>query len=140
MSDEASKPPAEGADPLQQPSVFGTRGSANDLSVRVQAEAIEAGKQIAQQCSDLDRPARLRIAAIFRRQLIPPRTPGKKRRKEITAAHADWKLGIRGKELYCRHIPGFDRMGRWRREAKSRDLMDAIRSRERRATKQQPVA
>ena len=54
--------------------------------------------------------------------------------REITAAHADWKIGVQGVELYRGHIPGFDSMRRRRRESKIRNLMDAIRSRERRAS------
>ena len=101
--------------------------------------ATEAGQRIARYHSHLDRRERMRIATVFRRQLIPPRKPGRKRRKEITAAHADWKLGIHGVELYSKHIPGYERMSRWRRKSESRDLLDAIRSRERRATKHKHV-
>jgi hypothetical protein len=64
--------------------------------------------------------------------VIPPGKPGRKRRKEITAALADWNAGMRGIALYRKHIAGFDRMSCWRRKAKSRSLMDAIHARKRR--------
>jgi hypothetical protein len=57
---------------------------------------------------------------------------GRKRRKEITAVHPDWKQGMRGLQLYRKHIPGYDNLAQWRRKAKSRALMDAIRTRQRR--------
>jgi hypothetical protein len=95
--------------------------------------AREAGTQIMARFEPaLDRKERLKVLAAFRRTLFPPGQPGRKRRKEITAAHADWKAGIRGVRLYQRHIPGFDRMSRWKRRAKMQTLMDAIHTRERR--------
>lgn len=123
----------------QETSGFGAASSNPENARSAEVIATETGQQIARDCPHLDRRGRLRIVSAFRRQLFPPRKPGKKRRKEITAAHADWKVGMRGVELYSRHISGFDRMSRWRRESESRDLMDAIRSRERRSTKQEHV-
>ena len=119
----------------QKASVSGTAEPIREGLPLAEVSATEAGQRIARDYPHLDRRGRLRIVGTFRRQLIPSRKPGKKRRKEITAAHADWKLGMRGVELYTTHIPGYDRMSRWRRESKSRDLMDASRSRERRAMK-----
>ena len=58
--------------------------------------ATEAGQRIARESPHLDRRGRMRIVSALRRQLIPPRKPGRKRRQEITAAHADWKSGMRG--------------------------------------------
>jgi hypothetical protein len=118
---------------VEEPSGSGIPATPECLPL-AQVIATEAGQRIARDFPHLDRHWRLQIATIFHRQLIPARRPGRKRRKEITAAHADWKVGVRGAQLYRKHIPGFDRMSRWRRESKSRDLMDAIRSRERRAS------
>lgn len=135
MSDQQSKclfTPSSGE---QQTSVSGTTEPIPENLPTAEVIATEAGQRIARDHPHLGRRGRLQIVSAFRRQLIPPRKPGRKRRKEITAAHADWKLGMRGVELYRRHISGFDRMSRWRRESESRDLMDAIRSRERRSTK-----
>lgn len=82
---------------------------------------------------------RRRIVTALRHKLIPPGKPGRKRSKEIAAAYADWQAGMRGLPLYRKHVSGFDRMGYWKRKAKTRALMDAIRSRRRRE-RRQPLA
>src|SRR5690348_8362265 len=87
--------------------------------------ATEAAKWIATEFSELDRRERMRIVGTFRRQLIPPGKPGRRRSKEITAAHVDWKSGIRGLALYRKHISGFERMSRWKRLGMARALTDA---------------
>jgi hypothetical protein len=51
----------------------------------------------------------------------------------VTAALADWKAGIRGVALFQKHIPGWQKHNRYRRMAEEKRLMDAIRSRDRRA-------
>jgi hypothetical protein len=137
MKHHGDAPPETASQDERQPNVIGTPAPTLENLPPAEVIATEAGQRIARDYPHLDRRWRLRIASTFRRQLIPPRKPGRKRRKEITAAHADWKLGLRGLELYRRHIPGFDRMSQWRRESTIRDLMDAIRSRERRASKQE---
>ncbi len=137
MSDQQSKGLPTPSDGGQQTSVFGGGSTTPENPPTAEFIATEAGQRIASECAHLDSRGRLRIVATFRRQLITPGRPGRKRCKEITEAHADWKSGLRGVELYRKHIPGHERMGQWKREAKSRDLMDAIRSRERRATKQE---
>jgi len=83
----------------------------------------------------LDGRARLRLASAFRRMLRPARRPGRKPKASITAACDDFKAGLRGTALYQKHIPGFDRMSRWRRCVESRKLREAIRSRLRRERK-----
>lgn len=96
------------------------------------AIAERAGKEIAETFHNLA-PRRLRsLVVAFRRQLLPPGKPGRKRSKEITAACADWAAGMRGMALYRKHIPRFDRMGHWERKVKIRALLDAIRARQRR--------
>ena len=52
----------------------------------------------------------------------------------VTAAFQDWTAGMRGVALCRVHIPGRDKHGQWRRKAEARPLMDAIRSRYRRAS------
>jgi hypothetical protein len=108
------------------------RRSESETVARGKAVAINAAQQIAGEFSDLGRHELLRIVTAFRRELIPPKRPGRRRSKEISAAHADWKSGIRGLPLYRKHIASFDQMSRWKRQGKSRALMEAIRSRERR--------
>jgi hypothetical protein len=80
----------------------------------------------------LDRKARLRITAAFRRVLFPPKRPGRRPRASITSAYEDFRRGVRGPTLYRKHIPGFAAMGFWRRQGESRKLMEALRSRRRR--------
>src|SRR5215472_3622294 len=99
------------------------------------AAAAAYGAEIAKNFSRLSRRQRVSLVNTFRRQLLPPRRPGRRRSKKITAAHADWRAGIRGVALYERHIPGFRKMGYWKRKDKIRNLMDVIRKRERRKTK-----
>jgi hypothetical protein len=77
--------------------------------------------------------AALRIVSAFRSTLIPAGRRARKEKAVIRAAHADYKSGMRGVALYRKHLPRFDRMGYWEREVKTRRLMDAIRSRERRS-------
>lgn len=96
------------------------------------AAVAEAGQRIRKDFGNLDVKQRRKLIREFRIQLIPLRRPGRKRRKEITAAYATWKAGLCGLALYRVHITNFDRMSLWRRRGEARKLMDAIRSRERR--------
>ncbi len=135
MSDQESKDVPMVPNALTEPSVIGTPESRPERVSQAIAKVTEIGKSIALEFPDLQRRDRLRLLRGFRAQLIPPGKPGRKRRKEITAAHADWKGGLRGLPLYRKHIPGFDRMNWWKRKAKMGALRDAIRSRERRSRK-----
>jgi hypothetical protein len=133
-----------GTECVPQADVLGTASSPAERAAQGRAAAIEAGQRIAQEIGHLDRRELHAIVQAFQSQLLPARKPGRRRNKEITAAHADWKSGLRGVALCQKHIPRFDQMGRWRRRAMIRALMDAIRSRERRARKparnDQPVS
>ena len=79
-----------------------------------------------------DRRQLHKLLSAFRRVLFPVKPPGRRRKEGITAAHRDWKNGMRGVELYRKHIPGWEKHSRWRRAGEQRALRDAIRSRERR--------
>jgi hypothetical protein len=68
----------------------------------------------------------------FRREIIHPRRPGRKRSAEITAALADWEAGLRGLQLYQKHIPRWDKMTHWRRRIAAEQLRGAISTRRRR--------
>jgi hypothetical protein len=96
------------------------------------AIATEAGQRIASQYCDLGRKEHLKLVRTFRRQLIKPGKRGPKKKERITAAYVDWKAGSRGVALYRKHIPGFGKMGRWKRKAKSETLLESIRTRDRR--------
>jgi hypothetical protein len=79
------------------------------------AAATAAGAEIARDFAKASRRQRLRLANTFLRQLLPPRKGGRRNTERITAAHADWKAGVRGLELYERHIPGFRKMSYWKK-------------------------
>jgi hypothetical protein len=130
MSDAAKAGLTGGADGLPEMSVLDTE-DAKQFAQATDA-AVAAGQQIAKDFQSLGHGQRLRVASIFRRQLLPPGKPGRKRSNRITAAHADWKTGMSGVALYGKHIHGWKRHNYWRRKAESRALMDAIRTRERR--------
>jgi hypothetical protein len=99
---------------------------------RATKAAVEAGQQIAKDSWALTRRERLGVANAFRRHVLLPGRPGRKRSNRITAAHADWKTGMRGVALYRKHIRGWEKHNFWRRKSEARTLMDAIRTRERR--------
>lgn len=97
--------------------------------------AREAAARItAQFGTALDRAARLKVARAFERVVVPreKRRPGRKRKAAITAAVTDYEAGMRGVELYRKHIPGYSGMSHYRRLAKQRTLAEAIHSRRRR--------
>lgn len=117
---------------VPKPDVFGEPGA---QLAEAAAMAERAGKEIAPTCRGLP-PRQLRsVLTAFKRQIIPPGKPGRKKTKRITAAYNDWKTGIRGLALFRKHIPRFSRMNIWQRKVKSRALMDAIRTRKRREEK-----
>lgn len=135
MSDQDSKDVSVTPDALSKPDGFGLLLSlplSPERITEARAAVIESGQRIAAEFGDLDRRERVRLTTLFRRQLIPPGKPGRRRSKEITAAYSDWKSGMRGLALYRKHLPGFDRMNHYKRKVKTTALMDAIRSRERR--------
>jgi hypothetical protein len=80
----------------------------------------------------LDPSDRRKVLIAFRGTLFPARRPGRRRKERITAAHQDWKNGMRGLALYRAHIPGWERHNRYRRQSEARALMDAVRTRDRR--------
>ena len=93
----------------------------------------ETAERIASQLGTLlDRGDRQKVSRTFDRALLPRRTPGRKRKKSITAAFEDWKAGMRGTALYRKHIPRWDKHSNWRRRGEQRAFMDAIYSRQRR--------
>ena len=118
-------------------------GSGKDLTPveRACKLALEAGNRIVSEFGGaLERRDKLRTTAVFKRALIPARRSGRIPNSRITEAYQDWKVGLSGVFLYKRHIPGFDRMNQYRREVKARRLMDAIRTRKRRAVKRPPAS
>jgi len=96
--------------------------------------ARDAGRSIRTVLGDMpsSHVARRRVVVAFRREIIPPGRPGKKKRAVVTAAVADWEAGLRGVQLYQKHIPRWDKMSHWRRRIASEQLRDAISTRRRR--------
>jgi hypothetical protein len=123
---------------VPQPDGFG-KSKADQLG-QAMAVATEAGQEIARRFASLNRRQRLTLARVFRRQLLPPGKPGRRRSKEIDSAFADWKAGMRGVDLYRKHIPRFVGMGYWKRKVKTRALLEAIRSRDRRERNRNALA
>ena len=99
-----------------------------------------SGQEIAAKFRSLAPRQRRTVVSAFRRQLLPPGKPGRRRSAEITAAYADWAAGMRGLTLYRKHIRRFDRMSHWQRQVKTRALLDAIRARRRREEERQETA
>ena len=80
--------------------------------------------------------ARVQVAVAVRRQIVPRRKSGRKDSR-LDAAYSDYRVGLRGLRLFRKHIPGHDKMSRWRRKVEQRRLMGALQqraSRERRAS------
>jgi len=129
MSDQDSKDVPTVPDGLSKPDGFGTTASVAEACKR----AHEAGSQIVADLGPVIGPTeRRRILVAFRRELFPPGRPGRRRKETITAAHRDWKNGMRGPALYRTHIPGWEKHNRYRRQSEARALMDAVRTRNRR--------
>ena len=73
-----------------------------------------------------------RVAATFRSAVVPKLKPGRRPKAQVTAAYGDWLAGVRGPELFKKHIAGWESHHRYRKIGEQKTLMDAIRSRERR--------
>jgi hypothetical protein len=74
----------------------------------------------------------IQVARAFYSAIVPKRKPGRRPKPQVTAAYLDWKGGLRGHPLYAKHIPGWQKHNRYRRQGEQKALMDAIRSRSRR--------
>ena len=109
---------------------------AEDAVNRACQLAQQAGADIVAQLGPmLGRRDLAKAVTVFRHTLLPGRQRGRKPKEQITAAHRDWKNGVRGVALYRSHIPGWDKHSHYRRQSEARGLMDAIYSRERRERK-----
>lgn len=122
MSDESNKPVPPVPDEPSQTLGFGT----------AKAEATEVGQKFAARFPTLSLKERQQLTNVFRRELIPRRTPGKRPKKAISAAYADWRRGMRGPELYQKHIRNHPTMSQWRKKVEEQRLKEAMRSRDRR--------
>jgi len=134
MNDDGKKPVPPAPDDLKKVDGSGKVEPAGDILERACTVAADAGNAVAAILpSDTSRRDRMRAVRAFKSPLVPSKKPGRKPRELVTCAHATWKQGLRGTQLYIQFIPNGSKMGRWRRKAAQRALMDAIYSRERRA-------
>ena len=101
--------------------------------VAAKEKAVRAARDIRRKYAEgLAREEYIRLANAFRSAVVPRRKPGRRTIPAITAAYADWKAGMRGADLYRKHIPGWAGHNRYHRIGEQKELMDAIRSRRRR--------
>ena len=82
-------------------------------------------------------PSDGKVSTAVRRMLHP--RAGKKK-SPLDSAYDDYKNGMRGIPLYREHIPGFDKLGPWRRERAQRRLRQALAKRAERERKRQESA
>ena len=94
--------------------------------------ATEAAQRIRELGDRLSRDEFIKLAKGFRSAVVPRRKPGRQPKARITAAYLDWKAGPRGVDLCRKHIPGWEGHNHYRKRGEQRELMDAIRSRNRR--------
>lgn len=93
--------------------------------------------QMGQTADELELPyaVRVKVAAAARRAMLPKKTPGKKSDHRIDNAYADYRTGVRGLELYRKHIPHHDRLSRWRRVAEEHRFLKNLQKRAQREKK-----
>lgn len=92
-----------------------------------------AAHDIRRQFGDrLTRDECLKLVSAFRAGVVPRRRAGRRPKPRVTNAFHDWKAGMRGVDLYQKHIPGWAGHNRYRKMGEQKELMDAIRSRRRR--------
>jgi len=101
--------------------------------VAAKEKATRAARDIRRKYAEgLSREEYIRLANAFRSAVVPRRKPGRRPKATITAAYLDWKAGLRGADLYRKHILGWQGHHRYHRIGEQKELMDAIRSRWRR--------
>ena len=79
----------------------------------------------------LSSTVRREVTSAVRRALLPR---GKKSNSR-DSAYDDYKRGMRGLPLYRKHIPGYEKLGPWRRERAQRQLRQALAKRAERERK-----
>ena len=84
----------------------------------------------------LPRPTRLKVAVAVRLAIVPKRKPGRKDQR-LDKADADYRAGMRGIDLFRKHIPRHDKLNRWHRKAEQSRLLKALQKRAERDRKRQ---
>ena len=86
----------------------------------------------------LPRAIRLKVAGAVRLAIVPRRKPGRKDQR-LDKADADYRAGMRGLDLFRKHIPRHDKLNRWHRKAEQSRLLKALQKRAERDRKRQKV-
>jgi len=128
MSDPENKRVASDTNAMPQPDGFDSTEDPCAVIECAKATAKNAARQLAEHFPGLGRKAGHEIVRAFRSVLVPRRRPGKRPRADITAAHADWTSGMRGPQLYRKHIPNLDKFNWYRKKFEIRRLNEAIRT------------
>ena len=76
--------------------------------------------------------ARRAVISAVRRAVLPR---PKKTMNSLDSAYEDYKCRLRGIELYRKHIPGYEKLGRWRRQRAQHRLSQALATRAERERK-----
>lgn len=84
----------------------------------------------------LPKPVRLEVVSALDHAIIPRRTPGPKNER-TDLAYKDYRAGVRGLELYRKHIPNFGKLSRWRRAVEQNRLLKALQKRAERERKRE---
>ena len=84
----------------------------------------------------LPRAMRLKVAGAVRLAIVPRRKPGRKDQR-LDKADADYRAGMRGLDLFRKHIPRHDKLSRWRRKAEQSKLLKTLQKRAERDRKRQ---
>lgn len=79
--------------------------------------------------------ARRKLATAIRVAIVPKGRPGRKPHDRLDKAFADYKGGLRGLELFRRHIPNFKKLSRWRRAVEQGRLRKNLEKRAQRERK-----
>ena len=100
------------------------------MSVRIPAAVVAAvqGLREAVDREGLPYSLRVRLALALKRELVPRRKPGP-RCSRLDAAYDDYRVGVRGLELFRKHIPNHDKLSQWRRATKEKRLLNALQKR-----------
>jgi hypothetical protein len=88
----------------------------------------------------LPRSIRLKVAAAVRHAIVPaiaPKRKPDKKRHRIDSAYADYRVGLRGLDLFRKHIPRHDKLSKWRRTYEQRKLLKTLGKRAERDRKRQ---
>ena len=90
----------------------------------------------------LPRAIRLKVSGAVRHAIVPAIVPKRKpsKRNRIDGAYADYRAGMRGLDLFRKHVPRHDKLSKWRRAYEQRKLLKTLEKRAERDRKRQKKA